>query len=1619
MKFKDLLNLNREAMLPSMDRVQKQVLKRRARLAKIAIAGSSVCAAAVIVVLAFSLFGGKDVVEEPPVTTGAINIIQSVSATSQSELGMKVDSSLKIETSEDVSANELKARLAVSPAADYSVRKTGACAYELKFSDNLEENAVYNVEAVYNGKVVYRWAFQTESVFSVTAVYPQNESYVATDAAIEVTFSHADVTGFEEAFQITPKLEGTFEHYGRTWAFVPTTPMEAATLYTVTIQKGIKGPDDLDLAEDHSFSFTTAPQGAYAYLIYQQNEAADTFLADETPIAAICYDQIEVSAASVKVYRLADSAAYIDAYKKYVRNGEVSAEITAEAGEAYLQFDVTPALSANYNGVYDKAAFINYPEPLPLGYYFAEIQLGGRKMYQLLQSTTLAVYTVTTNGDYTVWVNDTKTGEPVTDAKISLDGFKERKIGEQGIATFSDAEEPCDQRFLVVENGEYPYVAVLNGDGVDEDVAAQNDYYFYISTNSNLYKPTDTVRVFGMLLPRKADAKIPSEVVLHCDLNDQDHTVEVSKNGSFEAEIPLNNTAASYGAIQLTVKGAQLTGTYFNIADYELPDYAVTVSTDKAAYAAGETITVTAQATYMDGTPAAGVALSAENDAISGVTDENGCLSASVMAELFEESYLTNANYPEVHSLVFSIDDGTDYYAGSAEYLVFASDYYLKSSYADGKLTVEANSVDLNLADQIDRDRIYEAAYEEASFKGVDASVKLIGELHEVTYDKIPNGTSYDAINKRVVYAWQYEEKDQLIRTFEMSVVDGIGTVMLPEKPDENRNYYVVLRVAEETDTGTVKTYLTDYNYTGNNQHSYNLVADKTTVDINESVELLVRTGSNNEAVNSGSVLYTAVAGEIINHFYSSSARYTLRFKEEYAPDVLIYGAYFDGRHIYSLGYEELFYDLEQSELLIQMEKDQQQYQPGDEVTLKFKVTDRDGRPVSAVLNLSVLDRALYLLNSDFADPLYELYGSRCFGTEVYTTCSHREFMRGDQLIGEGGGGGGEYRGNFEDTPYFKTVETDADGEATVTFTLPDTITEWKVIARAVSEDVQAGMESFSLRSTQDFFAQVSMEEAVKSADDLTVAVKGEGLKAAAGAACTFRVGITDRDGNEIKTLTAEAAKSQYAYLNFGKLEVGLYTVYIQAECGDLQDSVIKTVTVQEAQGNVWIHHQQALEGALTLNLVPRRGNVTLTVVDEQQAFWQNAMVRLRNSAGTRVDQVLGQYLADQFYSTGVWMEEGKLDHSVIRQYLSYNGVLLYTADEDADLRVSAKMAAVVPDFCDKENMKLLFEQYLNNRYAARIDVLISYFGLAALGEPVLSDLQVLYSTQTELAPEEAVYLALAFAYSGDYDTARYIFDSQLKICLTTEGDLVYAMQNDGIDEDLTGCCALLSNRLSLEYCEGLINFIIETDTQYTLLNLELISYLNDHVAEVAGENTVNISTGDGRNESYNYQKMDSLVLELSPEQAADIRIMNVSGKSVVSYAYNGGIDALRQIGEERSMGAEIPTEVSIGEHTVITLHVEIPEDFELPALDLILPAGLQFEGGTVTAGEAVYSIENAYNSDEIHAPLFSGNNVIELQVRGALPGSYELEPFVITNAADSSFMATDAVTVTVLQENA
>jgi len=125
-------------------------------------------------------------------------------------------------------------------------------------------------------------------------------------------------------------------------------------------------------------------------------------------------------------------------------------------------------------------------------------------------------------------------------------------------------------------------------------------------------------------------------------------------------------------------------------------------------------------------------------------------------------------------------------------------------------------------------------------------------------------------------------------------------------------------------------------------------------------------------------------------------------------------------------------------------------YRPGDEVTVKIKTTNPDGKAQKGHVIVSVADESvLKLLNYQLPDLVEKFFFPR--NNSVLTSSSLISLKAGD------GGGKSDARKRriFKDTADFQAhLVTDEKGEASFKFKLPDDLTTWVVEAVAISDSV-------------------------------------------------------------------------------------------------------------------------------------------------------------------------------------------------------------------------------------------------------------------------------------------------------------------------------------------------------------------------------------------------------------------------------------------------------------------------------------------------------------------------------------------------------------------------------------
>ena len=210
----------------------------------------------------------------------------------------------------------------------------------------------------------------------------------------------------------------------------------------------------------------------------------------------------------------------------------------------------------------------------------------------------------------------------------------------------------------------------------------------------------------------------------------------------------------------------------------------------------------------------------------------------------------------------------------------------------------------------------------------------------------------------------------------------------------------------------------------------------------------------------------------------AGGSNYSLPLSDDDAPNVYIavtlLGLDAQGRTDFRQGYLELSVEPVEQVLNVSLVSEPERSGPGEEVTFHLRVTDSAGNPVQGEFSLSVVDlAALALADPNAPDIVNAFYGKQPLG--VRTGLSLAAWAQ--RLIyspgGMGGGGGAEsgvvIREDFPDTAYWNpVVVTDANGEASLTIQLPDSLTTWQVEARGLTEDTRVGTAEVELVTTKD-----------------------------------------------------------------------------------------------------------------------------------------------------------------------------------------------------------------------------------------------------------------------------------------------------------------------------------------------------------------------------------------------------------------------------------------------------------------------------------------------------------------------------------------------------------------------
>jgi hypothetical protein len=974
--------------------------------------------------------------------------------------------------------------------------------------------------------------------------------------------------------------------------------------------------------------------------------------------------------------------------------------------------------------------------------------------------------------------------------------------------------------------------------------------------------------------------------------------------GAYSDEIRLPNLDTGSYEIAVYHGDVLLNSMFFTVMDYVKPPYQLMVSADKQAVFAGEEVNFTARTEFFEGTPVPDLEIAYSFWGSDLRTPNRGRDKTDLdgAVELSATPTASNDRAQGERSLTFSAEAALPeigWVHEQAWVRVFINDINVRvrASREEKDAVITVNVHDITL------DRINDGTSEHwGDYLGKPKDrQRLSVEIVEIYWERVRDGEFYDHVTRQVIPRYRHERRENSLEKFELTTnADGTAERNFTV-PDTYRRSY---QARVTTTDGNGRTIRHDVfigrDFTGffNSANDTRLFLDgvnRDGYDIGDDVELTIMRGA--EPVTQGNFLFVAVQDGILSYHIGRNPL-KITFGEQHVPNTQVFAYHFNG-HTYNTGGQmsaRLLYNPANKELVIRITPDKDAYRPGETPTFTITATDLNGNPKAANVNISLVDEALFALmdygvdtremlyrnisdnlrfslathatfTSDGIDDMDDAEEADFAGGMSYTMSNEGANLRaavpsaspapnavagGVVLSDSGGGSAMQIRQRFEDTAIFASVRTNAQGEARLSFQLPDNITSWRVTSSAISNDLYAGNAVQSVRVTLPMFLHYTLNNTFLAGDIPTLGVNAYGTSLVGGEQAEFSVWRENAPA-DIRTATGAAFERVNIPL-WEMTEEGFGALIISAKVSNIHNDAVRheyqVINSHRLVDNAIFYDTVTPQTAFDVNT---GGLTNITFTDRGRGQFLSTLFQLRHTwwSGARIEALVAKREASaliekHFPDVRMFGGGGGFD---ILNYQTERGGISILPYSEAELEVTVMLMPFVKDEVNLQSLR----RYLRDIYntSSTDNKMLALYGLAMLNEPVLLDLQR-YALLDNLSVRNTAYIALGFAELGDMHTARDLYTNRIAPHIQRVSPLyrVNAGANRAEIVDATSVTAFLAARLGMPEALGLHNYATNAriaaaqpfdgnraDTQ--LLNIERLKFITHEI-----ENHTNAAAG-------------------------------------------------------------------------------------------------------------------------------------------------------------------------------
>lgn len=1427
-------------------------------------------------------------------------------ATISDSAGVAPESRFILKTTAPLTPQVVEKYLKASPVIDFDVKKTDReNTFEIAPKEALASNQIYTI-GIEKGPLAARdfsWAYQVKAPFDIVSSIPADTSVDAPmNTGIEIYFNRENILNPEAFIEITPKVEGSFTSEGNMVRFIPRNPLSERTIYSVKIKPGLKAKDTEDtLAIEKIIKFETSE-------LYSENRGPSAFLSRQfsefKPGSDVTFGVRAYNTASVNatVYRFASADEFLASVEGIQGEMPWARYFTNSANKI-------PEDKKIFSGTLplervDYSSILRMPQTFETGYYAVVISIGKTQDIAWFQINPAASFAAFASEKSLVWLKDIGTGGNMSGVPILFNGKEVGRTGRDGVALFKtppDLIRKSDEPYHVAEKRKF-FVAVLHAGALVIPMESEYGYasalektdawWDYVGLNKNIYLPTDTIQFWAIQKPRNGSAvgeeigvrltspywyQMQKDVVTYGETR-----VRVSDHNAVTGALPFANLKPGNYTLTFS-KGEEIIAQQMvTVSAYVKPAYKITVTPDKTALFAGETVTFKAKAEFFDGTPVANTSIS--YSAYGSNKNIEGTLTLNAQGEgvfAVTPPYVPGAYWPNHLSLSVRPTNAEEGNITANVYvLVFGPHIHntISQKQSGGNIQFTVTTRALVLTDMQSEPYWNPEDYFGSPLPGTSTNV----EVSEVIYRKEKIQTGYDAINKVSYPIYRYWTEDRPISS-PVIIADQVGVAHLSFIPDSKKTYKFVFTT---TDTAGRVLENTRYIYGSFDSDSYTLdssyylhnAENDANYTIGEEINLSLQTYDGIMAPDlPGNYIFLAVNNGDIEYTIQDTPKYIARFEAKYVPNVGIWPGWFAEGRFKNSYLHNVSFDANDRRLNIEIGTDKPTYEPGDTVNLDVRVTDKNNLPVRAEVNLSALDEAVFTLRPDERDVVNDLY--RDIYSQVIIRTSNMPPYGGGGAE-KGGGDGDGARSNIKEMAIFKTIVTDIGGYGHVEFKLPDNITSWRLTSQAVTKDLSAGKSVDFIPVTLPFFVDATLNKTYLAGDSLVLRLRAFGTGANLGDVNYFAESPT----LDFKKLERTGGNS--IEMPLGTLPVGTHELTVRASNGSYSDALIRPVSVLESYYVRKVSDFYEGIAGLKIKDGGAIGHLTLTFDSYGKGRLYNELKSLSYESGIRLDQIGSRLVASNLLNR-YFGEKNEKPQFQADRYQEYSGGLRLLPYSSEELELSAIAAHLLEDSgIDRSQLRNYLLKSLGDAKSDVSRIAAALYGLTAFNEPVLTKIQAL-QREKQLPIESRVFIALALERLGAKEEARAYYKETIKPSVVTKSPYAYF---DGLQSDkgilMTPLIATLTVRLDEPESAALALFASENVPKQTLNNFERLLYIQSALPKLDPEEVSFSYRTGSRQESKTLKNGESFSITITPEELRAFELTESRGKLSVAVSY-------------------------------------------------------------------------------------------------------------------------------------